>query len=165
MAVAIAAQRFFQRHAQSEVSVKWPNDLYWRDRKAGGILIENILHGSSWKAAVVGLGININQTVFDGLSERAVSLKQVTGRTYEITSLVRELYAEIEKVLEQLNNDKHSIVNEYHAVLFKRLENVKFKKGNRIFEAIVKGVSNDGELIVDHGMEERFQVGDIEWVF
>ncbi|RYZ30418.1 MAG: biotin--[acetyl-CoA-carboxylase] ligase, partial [Chitinophagaceae bacterium] len=67
MATALGVQRFFSKYAGSETKVKWPNDLYWRDRKAGGILIENIVLGSEWKAAVIGIGVNINQTSFEGV--------------------------------------------------------------------------------------------------
>ena len=74
MATALGVQRFFSHYAGSETKVKWPNDLYWRDRKAGGILIENIVQGSEWKASIVGIGININQTAFENLENKAVSL-------------------------------------------------------------------------------------------
>ena len=59
-AVAVACYDFFSSYALDETSIKWPNDIYWKDRKAGGILIENILQGTDWKYAIVGIAININ---------------------------------------------------------------------------------------------------------
>jgi BirA family biotin operon repressor/biotin-[acetyl-CoA-carboxylase] ligase len=64
MAMAVGTVRFFRKYVPDDVSIKWPNDVYWRDRKAGGILIENVWQGGVWKFAVVGIGININQTRF-----------------------------------------------------------------------------------------------------
>ncbi len=63
--VALACYDLFSRYTREEdITIKWPNDLYWNDRKAGGILIENSFHGERWTIAIVGIGININQVVF-----------------------------------------------------------------------------------------------------
>jgi len=90
-AVAIAAKNFFTQHAGEETLIKLPNDIYWRDRKAGGILIENILRGSEWTWTVIGIGLNINQTKFSPDAPNPVSLQQITGRKWEITRLQTEL--------------------------------------------------------------------------
>ena len=90
-AVAIASKNFFAQHAGEETLIKLPNDIYWRDRKAGGILIENILRGSEWTWTVIGIGLNINQTKFSPDAPNPVSLQQITGRQWEITRLQTEL--------------------------------------------------------------------------
>lgn len=90
-AVAIAAKSFFMQHAGGETSIKLPNDIYWRDRKAGGILIENILRGTEWTWAVIGIGLNINQTKFSPDAPNPVSLQQITGTKWEIARLQTEL--------------------------------------------------------------------------
>jgi BirA family biotin operon repressor/biotin-[acetyl-CoA-carboxylase] ligase len=165
MAIALGAQRFFAAYAGEETFVKWPNDLYWRDRKAGGILIENILSGDQWKWAVAGLGININQTDFGALAPRAVSLRQITGREWNVKELALALCASIEETLEQLCRDPASIAADYHAVLFGLGDVVRLRKENRVFAAEVLGVSDEGALRVRHGVEEEFRVGEVEWVF
>jgi BirA family biotin operon repressor/biotin-[acetyl-CoA-carboxylase] ligase len=90
-AVAIGAKAFFGAHAGDETLIKLPNDIYWRDRKAGGILIENSLRGSEWTWAVIGIGFNINQTSFSLDAPNPVSLRQITGRQWEIARLQTEL--------------------------------------------------------------------------
>ena len=90
-AVAIGAKAFFGAHAGDETLIKLPNDIYWRDRKAGGILIENSLRGSEWTWAVIGIGFNINQTSFSPDAPNPVSLRQITGRQWEIARLQTEL--------------------------------------------------------------------------
>ena len=82
-AIALACHRFFSKYAGEETKLKWPNDLYWRDRKAGGILVENVLKGQDWKFAIAGMGININQTSFPDHLTYPVSLKQITGKTFD----------------------------------------------------------------------------------
>ncbi|RYY94369.1 MAG: biotin--[acetyl-CoA-carboxylase] ligase [Chitinophagaceae bacterium] len=164
MALALGAQRFFAAYAGSETIVKWPNDLYWRDRKAGGILVENILAGADWRFAVAGFGININQTAFGEAAGRAVSLKQITGKPWDVPALARELTASVEAALDELDRDPQAIIDAYHAVLFRRGEAVRFRKGARVFTAVVLGVTEGGELRVRHAVEERFGVGEVEWL-
>lgn len=163
-ATAVGVQNFFSVYAGNETKIKWPNDLYWQDRKAGGILIENILQGSEWKAAVVGIGININQTNFEGLQNKAVSLKQITGKEYEPLALAKDLCLHFSKAYEVLQKLPSETIEAYKRILYKRNESVRLKHGSRVFEAVVKDVTNQGELIVQHAIEERFSVGDVEWV-
>lgn len=164
MAMAVAAYRFFNNYTGGDTKIKWPNDLYWRDRKAGGILIENVLQGTQWKYAVVGMGINMNQTDFSSLSNKAVSLRQITGKEYGTVALAKELCTYLEDALKQLKMAPDSIVAAYHEQLYKKGEWVKLKKGSRVFDAEVKGVTANGELVTRHATEELFAIGEVEWL-
>ena len=165
MAMANAAYQFFNKYAGDDTKVKWPNDLYWRDRKAGGILIENILQGSQWKYAVIGMGININQTEFGNDCGRAVSLKQITGKDYDVIELAKELCIAIEQNIEMLLQSTEAVKNTYHYHLYKIGETVQLKKGPKIFETTIKGVNTNGQLITQNAFEEMFDIGDVEWIF
>ena len=164
MAVAVGTYRFFKKYTGSNTMIKWPNDIYWRDRKAGGILIENIVQGSEWKAAIIGIGLNINQTDFDNLDIKAVSLKQITGKEYDPALLAKELCTHLTDTLDILQKLPSHIIEEYRNHLYKLNEKVRLKKGSRVFDATIKDVTTLGELIVQHATEERFDVGDVEWV-
>ena len=67
-------------------------------------------------------------------------------------------------MLEQLYRDKASIETDYEKALYKRGEKVKLKKGSRVFETFIEGVSADGKLITNNGMEQQFEVGEVEWI-
>jgi len=90
-AVALGAQAFFMKFAGEETKIKKPNDIYWRDRKAGGILIENIVRGTDWTWTVIGIGLNINQTQFSNEAGNPVSLKQITGKDWDIKTMQKKL--------------------------------------------------------------------------
>ncbi len=90
-AVALGAQAFFMEFAGEETKIKKPNDIYWRDRKAGGILIENIVRGTDWTWTVIGIGLNINQTQFSNEAGKPVSLKQITGKHWDIKAMQKKL--------------------------------------------------------------------------
>jgi BirA family transcriptional regulator, biotin operon repressor / biotin---[acetyl-CoA-carboxylase] ligase len=164
MTAAVAVHRFFSRYAGGETKVKWPNDLYWSDRKAGGILIENVLKGAEWKYAVVGIGLNLNQTDFAPVALKAVSLKQITGHTYDPLPMAKELLSDLDATFRQLQEAPESIPPLYHSLLYKQGETARLKKGRQVFEALIKGVTDEGQLVVEHTLEERFSVGEVEWV-
>ena len=66
-----------------EARIKWPNDIWVGDRKICGILIENILEGTSVLAGIVGIGLNLNETDWPEELPNPVSLRELTGLAYE----------------------------------------------------------------------------------
>lgn len=168
-ATALACHQLFQSYAVSETFIKWPNDIYWRDRKAGGILIENIYRGKEWQWAVIGMGININQTLFPEGSLRPVSLKQITGKTYTPTILAKELCVYLEKQLQLLIlGETDLILDAYQANLFRNGELVRLKKENQILETNILGITTEGYLrtqVTKQDPEQLFTVGEVEWMF
>jgi len=145
-AIAVACYDFFSALAGDETYIKWPNDIYWRDRKAGGILIENIFGGQTWKHSVIGIGININQVKFDPNLPNPVSLRQITGKTFDLLELLNPLFEAIQIRWNQLYTDKHSVLNFYNEKLYKKDSKVKVTKENISFEAILKRVTPNGQL-------------------
>ncbi len=165
-AVALAVQQFFRKYAGDECRIKWPNDLYWQDRKAGGILIENIISGSgNWEWAIVGIGININQVQFPEDLPNPVSLKQITGKESDPCLLAKELCNYMDEQYNRLCQEGFpGIYHDYCSHLYKNGQVVKLKKETRVFEALVKNVTPEGRLLVQHAIEEEFNFGEVEWV-
>jgi len=172
--IAVSAWELFSKYGGEETKIKWPNDIYWRDRKAGGILIENVIQSSQsavssrwqsgWQWSVAGIGININQTDFDPDLPNPVSLKQITAKNYEPIELAKELCSIIEVNYQSLIAGNFMILfNKYQTHLYRKDEKVKLKKGTRVFETTIKGVSETGQLITQHSIEERFEFGELEW--
>ncbi len=164
MATAVGVWRFFSRHAGLQTKVKWPNDLYWNDRKAGGILIENSISGTEWKYAIVGIGININEPYFVGFEDKAVSLQQITGKQYNVVTMAKSLCQYLEEAFTILNTNKGALIAEYGQQLYKKNSVVRLKKGSRVFETFIKGVNTEGQLITGQVVEELFSVGEVEWL-
>lgn len=161
-AVSIACYDFFSALACDETSIKWPNDIYWRDRKAGGILIENIFSGQTWKHSVIGIGININQVKFDPNLPNPVSLLQITGKTFDLLELLNPLFQAIQSRWNQLYTDKPAVLALYNEKLYKKDKLVTIKKDNRVFSATIKGVSANGQLEVFSTEAEFLSHGEVE---
>ena len=95
-AIALGARAFFAAFAGSETKIKKPNDIYFSDRKAGGILIENLVRGQEWTWTVIGIGMNINQTAFssaavNSVSSNPISLQEITNQSWDIQKLQAHL--------------------------------------------------------------------------
>lgn len=165
MMVSLACYDFFSRYAGDETRIKWPNDLYWRDRKAVGILIENQIRGNKWQGAVAGIGINVNQTSFPAGVRNPVSLKQITGKTFSPVALAKELCGDLDRRYHQLQKGmEEAFLIEYNSVLYKRKEAVKLKTGPVVFTGTIEGVSATGNLQVESGVKRSFRFGELEWV-
>lgn len=163
--IAVAVRHFISQYAGDETTIKWPNDIYWRDRKAAGILIENIFTGNKWSWAVVGIGVNINQTQFPGELPNPVSLKQITGQQYDTVALTKELCSVIDRYYSRLSVKFFTeILNEYNQHLYLKNQKAKLRKESRVFEALIKEVTASGELIINHGIDEVFAFGQVEWL-
>jgi BirA family biotin operon repressor/biotin-[acetyl-CoA-carboxylase] ligase len=168
--VAVAIHDFFMKYAGEDTKIKWPNDLYWQDRKAGGVLIESgvgsrELGVGTWDWCIVGIGININQTVFPYDLPNPISLKQITGKNFDPVAAAKELCGLLNKKFDELVNDGfEKIYSEYLAHLYKIGSAVKLKKDNRVFEAMIKSVSPSGKLIIQHAVEEEINFGEVEWL-
>jgi BirA family biotin operon repressor/biotin-[acetyl-CoA-carboxylase] ligase len=163
--VALAARDFLFKYSDDNTSIKWPNDIYWRDRKAAGILIENVVRGQQWLWAVVGIGMNINQTSFSPTLKNPVSLKQITGKTFDTVSLAKELCSFLETRYQQLKQgEERDILEDYNKSLYKLNQKVILKKDYESFECTVKGVDKSGRLLVSDTTQEHFSFGEVEWV-
>jgi BirA family biotin operon repressor/biotin-[acetyl-CoA-carboxylase] ligase len=94
-----------------------------------------------------------------------VSLKQITGTSFNQIELAKKLCISIDGFYKRLvNKETNAILEMYNQFLYKKGEMVKLKKGNRIFSGMIKNVTPTGQLIVQHSVEEQFDFGEIEWL-
>lgn len=108
--VAVAVRRLLG----DGFTIKWPNDIYWGDKKIAGILIENAIIGNEVRYSIGGIGLNVNQTEWQSGAPNPISLKQITGKDHDIDELMQRLYAEVQKAL------KEDVWAEYKAHLYRR---------------------------------------------
>lgn len=165
-AVANGVCNFVKTFAGNETSIKWPNDIYWRDRKAAGILIETLIRAGEWQFAVIGIGLNVNQASFPEHLTKAVSLRQITGKQFDAIELAKELCGFMESSYRQLENGgQDMVIQQYNEQLYKRNQEVRFKGREGIFTALVKGVTNDGLLEIErNGKGQTLAWGSFEWI-
>jgi len=150
MAVSVGMVKALRHILNLEVLLKWPNDIYVDDKKLAGILIENSFAGDRVGHAVVGIGLNVNQTVFRSDAPNPVSMALLTGHEYELEvvldEVVKEIVAEFDAY--QLNPDVESLTERYSAWLWRRegvwpwYDNVR----NETVMAAIESVAPTGHL-------------------
>ncbi len=161
---AVAVRNQLEKKIGNETKIKWPNDLYWRDRKTGGILIETIFRGTQWQWAIIGIGINVNQTEFTGL-QNPVSIKQITGEDTDIKQLALGIHSNLMLSIEDLQkNGFADFYDQYNRQLYKRHETVRLKKGSRSFETYINSVNEQGQLNTGSDTNEFFDFGEVDWI-
>lgn len=140
-----------------DISVKWPNDIYHRDSKLAGILIENSLQGRDIDFMVAGIGLNVNQQRFVSDAPNPVSLVNITGREHDLLPLLRRLGDALVERCREAERDRPSL----HAAYLKRLYRrdgrqhaFSLPDGTPVSAAIVD-VEPEGNLVLLHNDGSR----------
>ncbi|MDT3356862.1 MAG: biotin--[acetyl-CoA-carboxylase] ligase [Bacteroidota bacterium] len=138
---------------EAETRIKWPNDIYVRDRKLCGMLIENGSAGDSITYSVVGIGLNVNQTSFDPSLTNPTSLKKLTGKDFDTEAILSEILDNLGSLLPMLETEdgRASLHQTYNGdVLYRKGVKGRYRDNLRDveFEGIIKGVAENGRLSI-----------------
>ena len=152
-AIALGVADFVKSVVQTDpdsyrdVKIKWPNDIYVGKKKIAGILIENSVSGNKISSAVIGIGLNVNQTKFSAEIPNPVSLKMISGKELDLEKCFQELSVTLEARYMQLKAGKENVINEqYHKALFGLNEQREFIIENKKRIAEIVGVDELGRL-------------------
>ena len=153
-AAALAVVEALTAEAGDGFTVKWPNDVYWHDKKICGMLIESSLDGSDIVTSIVGIGINVNQERFLSDAPNPVSLKGITGHEHDLMTLLKRVCSRIEQLVESLGDDaaRQQLHRQYMAALYRndgQQHPYEDATGHR-FMASVAGIAPDGTLTLRH---------------
>jgi len=148
----------------NKLKIKWPNDIYYGDCKLAGILIENVLRGNSIEYSIIGIGLNINQLIFN--NDIATSLADITMHEHDISETAEFLLIQLEKrYLELKNNHSRELLSDYHNRLYKKNEQQLFKNNGTIFTGSISGVNEMGKLLIEsNGKLLKFDFKEVEFL-
>ncbi len=150
----------------SQLTIKWPNDIYWGDKKLAGILIENAIIGNEVKYSIAGIGLNVNQTEWKSDAPNPVSLKQITGKEYDIDALMTTLMNKIHEVQTMRQEDiweyyrRHLYRREGEWLFAEREVNltpsrILTKQPKEAFKASIADITKQGELVLRTAQGEK----------
>ncbi len=161
--VSLAIKNVLDKYTD-HISIKWPNDIYWNDKKLGGILIENSLQGKSFKAVVIGIGLNVNQKEFRSDAPNPVSLIQITGKSIGRRKMMHDIQENIIKSCQNL--DASQIRRQYANALYRRNGFYLYRSDNEQFEAEICSVHPDGQLELQtlSGERKGFYFKEVQFV-
>lgn len=156
--VACSVSNALKKNCNLPIEVKWPNDILSYNKKVGGILIENILRADGSLISIIGIGINVNQTNFDHLSQ-ASSLCLLSNQILDKDSLMMAILKEIEHGVMTLCEGKSEVIwKEYKQLLFRKdkVSTFELPDGKR-FVGIIRDVTNFGKLVVEGEDEKKME--------
>jgi len=161
--VCVAIKIVLEKYTDG-ITVKWPNDIYWNDKKIAGILIENSLQGNKVKAVVIGIGLNINQKEFVSNAPNPISMKQIIGKSLNRNYLLKMISKNILKLYTDLDSEK--IRQHYTKSLYRINGFHEFKSGNDVFSAKIKEIKPDGQLILEkeNGEQKYFYFKEVQFI-
>ncbi len=166
MVISLAVYDFIKEIAGADVCIKWSNDIYVKDKKICGILIENHFRGKEWEYAVIGIGVNLNQEIFDDVLPNPISLWQITGKKWHPVLMAKKMckyittrYNNIEKM------ERNAILKAYEQHLYGLNKSGLFQKEDKRFEAIIRSVLPDGTLVLEQDKKlEQVTFGEIKFL-
>jgi BirA family biotin operon repressor/biotin-[acetyl-CoA-carboxylase] ligase len=150
-----------------EISIKWPNDIYVKNKKIAGILIENTVKGQNISSAIIGIGLNLNQEKFVSDAPNPASLMQFSGKDYDIEMVAEIISENINNWYQKLENGGFNEIDKaYFNLLFRANEWAIFSKQGKQFEARINGLGEFGQLILEerNGMQSEFMFKEVEFV-
>ena len=153
-----------------EITIKWPNDIYWKDKKICGILIENELEGAYLLRCIAGIGVNINQEHFVSPAPNPVSLKQILGRETDkqevLESILKRLFSYYIPLISQKPNIKETIHSDYLNAQYRHKGMYPYRDENEEFKASLETIEPDGHLLLrdENGMLRKYAFKEVQYI-
>ena len=146
-----------------DFTIKWPNDIYYGNKKVAGILVENAIIGNEIRYSVAGIGLNVNQTAFVSNAPNPISLKQIRGQEYDIECLMTQL---LEAVHSVLNESEQEVWSYYKSNLYRREGFWPYEDKKGKFEAAIQDVLPTGEIVLrdTNGQIRQYEFKQIKYI-
>ncbi|HJA88456.1 MAG TPA: biotin--[acetyl-CoA-carboxylase] ligase [Candidatus Parabacteroides intestinavium] len=163
---ALSVKQTLDRYVD-DITVKWPNDIYWRDRKICGMLIENDLTGQFIYSSILGIGININQKEFKSNAPNPVSLYQILGKETDREAFLHEFLEQLYANYLLLLQEKDALIqNTYRQALFRREGFYLYEDANGCFEAAIEEIEPSGylHLRLKDNTVRRYEFKEVKFV-
>jgi birA, biotin-[acetyl-CoA-carboxylase] ligase region len=165
-AISLSIKEELDNYAH-EFSIKWPNDIYWRNKKICGILIENDLSGMCLSKSIIGIGININQESFRSSAPNPVSLKQITGKENNKEEILGHILVRFAGYFDAIRTNKtQALTKAYYDSLFRKEGIHRFADKKGEFNAAITRVEPNGTLVLtdDNNLERRYTFKEIRYL-
>lgn len=150
IAISLAVYDLLTKYLGEKVRIKWPNDIYYLNnptpQKICGILIQNIIKGDSIENSIVGIGLNVNQSIFG--DPKAISLFNILQKELSTEEVLIDLMEKIEPRYLQLKDNLNGLIDDYLRWMFWYKEKHIFKSEAE-FQGTIVGLDPIGRLLIE----------------
>ena len=136
---------------EESLFIKWPNDIYFNDKKIAGILIKNEIKGMMMGTSIIGIGLNVNQTSFDESLPNPISMKMITGKEYNLETLLNDICFELKTNANNQQptaNSQQPTANSYTDKLYRYNQWASYEHEGAAKEMMIIGYDQFGRLIL-----------------
>ena len=147
-------------------SIKWPNDIFYENRKLAGILINSTIKANMMDVSIVGIGLNVNQMQFQDWPTHPISLKMITGEDYDLQPLLEQIAEHLLIKVEQMKSDPAAIEQDYLKRLFRYRRWAEYEVDGEIMRLFMTGIDSFGrlQLIDEQQVSRTFDIKEIKFV-
>ena len=166
MAEAMAIKEVLDEYTDG-ITVKWPNDIYYKDYKIGGTLIETKISGGHIRDFIIGTGLNINQEEFLSDAPNPISLKMITGKKQKPEKILKKIVEKFDEFANILLEGGYGEISEmYHASIYRKDGFYKYRDKEGEFEAAFVEVEDSGRLILRdrEGVIRDYMFKEVEFI-
>lgn len=168
MATSLAIYHALKQFQIPKLAIKWPNDILAENQKICGILIENVIQNSKMTAAVIGIGLNVNQTNFEK-KFRATSLKNSTGIQFDLDEVMFAITQQLQKYAQLIvEQSLDELKTAYEDLLFRKNKPSTFQDvEGELFMGFIQGVSQGGKLnvLLEDEIQKTFDLKEIKLMY
>lgn len=163
---ALSLKEALADYVSEDITLKWPNDIYWKDKKLSGTLIETKLGAGRIKDCIFGVGLNVNQMEFRSDAPNPVSLAQIVGHEVNRDELLQKIVQAFEKNYEWIKSGNYiGLTTMYHETLYRSKGFYPYEDADGAFEGSIVEVEDDGHLILrdTSGMIRSYEFKEIKY--
>ena len=149
-----------------DIRIKWPNDIYYRDHKLCGILIEHDLEGTHLSRTIIGVGLNVNQSQFISDAPNPISLSQILGHEVNRTELLSAICNQFANPSLLNITTREALHSRYTSLLYRLGISAIYQDTEGTFTAILHHVEPDGRLILEdkQGQQRSYLFKEVAYI-
>ena len=138
-----------------KLHIKWPNDIFYENRKLAGILINSTIKAKMMDVSIIGIGLNVNQMRFQDWPTHPISLKQIIGKDYDLQPLLEQIAERVLIKVKQLKSDPVVVEQEYLKRLFRYRTWADYEVDGKVLRLFMTGIDQFGRLQLVDEQQER----------
>ena len=161
--IPVAVIKGIKNFLSIDVSVKWPNDIMYKNKKIGGILIESKIHKKT--ILNIGLGINVNESSNEfpiELQNKVISLQEILGRPIQREPLLAYIFNELDLLISNL--DSSHIVSFWMDCCNHKNKKIHFSNNKELVTGVFKYINDKGQAVIKYNNEYIAYDGAIQIV-
>lgn len=164
--ISLAVMRVLTNHCKiNNVYIKWPNDIYVKDKKIAGILVEHCINGQNIKYSIIGLGLNINQKIFSSHIPNPTSIILECKKEFDIEDIATNIVQQLQQLCQLSHNELRAQI---HQSLYKKdtLNRFELCKNGEIFSGYIRQIDDNGCLIIETSNRQlyKFELNEIKYL-